>query len=101
MAKVAFSYQHRETESSFTVVIKDNHLISMTCKKIPATAGIVPNVPLPRQRYRVTMTLNVLTSYMRSNIRSPHAIDFVLAQGAQNPFPDFDFVWVAQGDGVL
>jgi hypothetical protein len=98
---VAFSYQHRVTESSFTVVIKDHHLISMACKKIPTTAGIVPNSPLPRQRYCLTMTLNVLTSYMRSNIRAPHAIDFVLAQGAQNPFPDFDFVWVAQGDGVL
>jgi hypothetical protein len=90
MAKLVLSYQHRETEPSFTVVIKENHLITISCKKICS------NDPTnPRQQYRFFMALNVLTSYIRAHNRSPHALEFVLVHGAQNPFPGCDFKWVS------
>ena len=97
MAKVVLAYQHRDTEPSFTVIIKNNHLISCACRKIPAppVIDITAAAPLPSpQRYCFSMTLNVLTSYMHSQNRTPHGIDFVLSQGTQNPFPNCEFAWV-------
>ena len=87
MAKVVLTYQHRDSEPSFTIVLKDNHLISFSLRKIDSTVA-------PPARYRFYMTLNLLTSYMRVNQRTPHAIDFVLAPGTHNLFPVCDFVWV-------
>ena len=91
MAKVVLMYQHREAEPSFTAVIKENHLITFYCKRV------VPIDPLlvASQRYRVSMTLNVLTSHLRTHNRTPHALTFVVTRGTQTPFPDFDFVWVS------
>ena len=90
MAKVAFNYQHRESEPSFTMVLKENHLITISCKKIIPVDPATPNV-----KYRFYMALNLLTSFVRVHNRTPHALDFVLAHGAQNPFPDCDFKWIS------
>lgn len=87
MAKVALAYQHRETLPSFTVVLKEDHLISFKCVQVVSIAG-------QPWKYSFHMTLNVLTSHMRTHNRSPRALDFVLAEGAQDPFPQCEFVWI-------
>ena len=89
MAKVAFTYQHREAEPSFTMMLKENHLVTMSCKKI------VDTTTNPSVKYRFLLALNVVTSYIRTHSRTAHALEFVLAEGAQNPFPECEFKWVS------
>jgi hypothetical protein len=84
MAKVVLAYQHRETHPSFTVVLKENHLITLRCAPSGSAAG----------HYLFHMTLNVIASHMRTHSRTPRVLDFLLADGAQNPFPHCTFVWV-------
>ncbi len=96
MAKVVLCYQHRETEPSFTLVLKDNHLITLTCRRVVAATGIAPNSPRPPRRYRFLMTLHMLASYTHVQNRTPHALQFVLVNGANNPFPNCDFTWINQ-----
>ena len=85
MAKVVLAYQHRETLPSFTVVLKDNHLITLRCTPGGSVAG----------HYLFHMTLNIITSsHMRTHSRTPRVMDFLLAEGAQNPFPSCAFMWL-------
>ena len=86
MAKVTLSYQHREATPSFTVVLKDNHLITFKCVETTQIVGQPSD-------FTFYMSLNVLAPHMRTHTHTPRVLDFVLAEGAQNPFPDCEFVW--------
>lgn len=83
MAKVVLAYQHRETQPSFTIVLKENHLITLRCTPSGNTEG----------HYLFHMALNVITSHMRTHSRTPRVLDFLLADGAQDPFPHCTFIW--------
>jgi hypothetical protein len=87
MAKVVLAYQHRETLPSFTVVLKEDHLIAFKCVQVFSIAG-------QSLQYAFHMTLHVLGTHMRTHTRIPRVLDFVLAEGAQNPFPHCEFVWI-------
>ena len=85
LAKLVLSYQHRETEPSFTIVLKGNHLITIGCTGHHRADG--------SKFYRFSLALHTITIYMRAHTHSPHVIQFVLSHGAQNPFTDCEFVW--------
>ena len=59
-------------------------LITLRCAPSGSAAG----------HYLFHMTLNVIASHMRTHSRTPRVLDFLLADGAQNPFPHCTFVWV-------
>jgi hypothetical protein len=80
MARLAFFYQHRKTEPSFTIMLRENHLLSINCLR----HGSV---------YNLNISLNRVYTNLRSHSHTPHAVEFVLTSGAQNPFPEFEFVW--------
>lgn len=86
MAKVVFNYQHRETNPSFALMLRDNHLIHASCSRfsVPGQATIT---------HRFTLSMHVVSTHMRSHIHTPHAIQFVIAHGTQNPFPCALFEW--------
>lgn len=81
MAKLAFTYQHRKTEPSFTVMLRDNHIFNIICIR-RGTA------------FLLNMSLNTFSTNGYSHAHTPHAIEFVLAPGAQHPFPEFAFAWM-------
>ncbi len=87
LAKVVLSYQHRDTEPSFTMMLKGNHLITVGCSRIGYNADGSRN-------YRFGLTMNTVTTYMQTHTHTPHGLQFVLAPGAQNPFPQCQFEWV-------
>jgi hypothetical protein len=97
MAKVVLGYQHRATEPSFTVVIKDSHLITFTCKRTQTGPA---QLPPPQPNFRFGMTLHVLSSYMNPQQRTPHALEFVMAPGAHDPFPDCEFKWTSPDEAL-
>jgi hypothetical protein len=85
MAKLVFSYQHRETEPSFTIMLRENHLINVIC----ILCSVSPTT------YQFNLSMHSATiEYQRNHVHSPHAIQFVLTEGAQNPFPACQFKWV-------
>ena len=86
MAKVTLAYQNREATPSFTIVLKENHLITFKCCETMSSYG-------HPSEYLFHMSLNVLTPHTRTHTRTPRVLDFVLAEGAQNPFPHGAFLW--------
>jgi hypothetical protein len=86
LAKVSLSYHHRDTEPSFTLMLKDNHLITVGCTRIRTANG--------SKLHRFTLAMHMVSTYVRTHTHIPHALQFVLAQGAENPFEGCDFVWV-------
>ena len=85
MAKLVFSFHHREIEPSFTIMLKGNHIITVNCKHI---------IKADQSRvYRFTLALNVVTTYMHTRNHAPHALKFVISPDVQNPFHACEFVW--------
>jgi hypothetical protein len=80
MARLAFIYQHRQTEPSFTIMLRENHLLSINCLR----HGSV---------YNLNMSLNKVDAHLRVYSHTPHAVEFVLTSWAQTPFPEFEFAW--------
>ena len=85
LAKLVLSFQHRETEPSFSIMLRGNHLINIACTEQHRTDG--------SKFYRFILGLHIVTTYLRIHTHTPHALQFVLSPGAQNPFEGCEFVW--------
>jgi hypothetical protein len=85
MAKLVFSFQHREIEPSFTIMLQGNHIIAVECKSVIAADQ--------SRIYRFSLTLNIVTSYGNTRTHTPHALKFIISPEVQNPFHQCEFVW--------
>jgi hypothetical protein len=83
LAKLVFSFQHREAEPSFSIMVKDNHFVTVTCSR-----GV-------NAAYRFNLHLHTTATYGHARAHTLYALQFVIAQDTQNPFPHCEFVWAA------
>jgi hypothetical protein len=85
LAKLVLSYQHCETEPSFSIMLKGNHLVAIGCTGHHRADG--------SKFYRFSLTLHIVTTYIRVYTHTPHVLQFVVSPGVQNPFAGCEFVW--------
>jgi hypothetical protein len=89
MAKLVLSFQHRDTEPSFTMILKGDHLISVRCSRFYRADG--------SKFYRFALSLHIITTYLRVHAHTPHALQLAFSPEAKNPFTDCEFVWASLG----
>ena len=75
-------YQHRDTEPSFTLRVRENHIITIKCKLFPV-----------EPYYRFGLTLHAISTYNHTHTHIPHVLQLHFTPGARNPFAHCEFAW--------